>query len=145
MKHEQAFYVHMALKQAIDEQAKVLNSPLRVSNLIGIQGIVADMAKLMKNAIDLKRKKLLTKDQDILKHCAGAVLLLYGAYGCSEAKHARSAFQEVLDYDWFHTIFIATPVWHTLGIPTDGERKHREGLILFTKESAWLGTNRISA
>ena len=65
-----------------------------VSGLIARQGIVADMARLMQNAIVIKRKKLLKKDHDILKHCAGAVLLFYDAYGPTEASHALSGFNK---------------------------------------------------
>lgn len=96
------------------------------------------LSMLIQNAVDNKKRKLEKKGIE----AQSALLLFYDAFGYAQLNDAIASMQNVIGYEWFHSIFWAASFADRENIEFPQE-PGREGHFLFSHDKNWDGIGTI--
>lgn len=92
-----------------------------------------ELLQLIQELIKAKQGRL----KKVLSEGSEVILLLYDAYGYAEIEDMQKAFQNVREYEWLNSIFVATSfsdITNSLYPGSPGRR----GVFLYSKNEKWL-------
>lgn len=131
--HRKFELVHKKSGKIDIKKVSEVGSLVALTWIRGIWVMDNQVAKLIQQAVDSKRKKL--QDKGIKDR--GAILLLYDAFGCADHPNDVVLFlQQVAGYDWFHSIFWAA-AFQDRENRTFPEEPGREGFFPFSHDPSW--------